>query len=72
MVQPEEMTAIEYPDLVPQCPHCDADLTEFHVRRLVPGGKSASSFRFGRRYVYACPSCNKAIGVSHRKGFWAG
>ena len=61
MAPREEVTVIEYPDLVSLCPHCDANLTEFHARRLVPGDKSTTSFRFGRRYVHACPSWSKVI-----------
>jgi uncharacterized protein with PIN domain len=62
---------IESADLVPLCPHCDAPLQEVHGRTVTARG-GATSFRFGKRYIYACPSCHKALGISHRKGFWAG
>jgi uncharacterized protein with PIN domain len=63
-------TVIDSPDLVPLCPHCDAELRE------VLGTETSSSgqwrFSWGKRTVYACPHCRRALGVSHRKGFWAG
>ena len=61
---------IESPDLVPICPYCDADLHELHGRTLAARGNI--SFGFGKRYIYSCPVCRKALGISHRKGFWAG
>lgn len=68
--QATNLTVVEDPDLVPQCPHCDTFLTSVRARQLSPTGTPAS--RFGKRYIYACPSCNKTLGVSHRKGFWMG
>ncbi len=58
------------PDLVPRCPHCDAELTEISATTTVARG--SSSFTMGKRYVYACPSCRKVLGFTQRKGFWAG
>ena len=52
------------------CPHCDAPLSRVSATLLE--ATSASVFSFGKRYVYACPACTKALGVSHRKGFWMG
>ena len=60
----------EQPALVPDCPHCDSALTTIHTRRLDALGSPTT--RFGKRYLYACPSCNKLLGISHRKGFWMG
>ncbi len=60
----------EDPDLVPLCPHCDQELREIVGR--TPKTRGAAAFMFGRRTVYACPSCRKVLGVSHRKGFWMG
>ena len=60
----------ENPNLVPLCPHCEAPLNEVDARTVSAVG--SSSFQFGKRYIYACPSCRKALGISHRKGFWAG
>ena len=57
-------------DLVPLCPHCNKELNEIAGRTLKSRGEAA--FMFGRRTVYACPSCRKILGVSHRKGFWMG
>ena len=48
----------------PSCPHCEAELRTVWVRRL--------DSEFGNRYIYFCPNCRKALGVSHRKGFWMG
>ncbi len=68
--QVADVTVVEDPDLVPQCPYCDASLTSVRARRLSSTGTPVS--RFGKRYVYACPSCNRSLGISHRKGFWMG
>lgn len=65
------MTIInEAAELVPLCPHCTAPLHEVNGRTIRATG--SAQFRFGKRYIYACPSCNKTLGISHRKGFWAG
>lgn len=63
-------TVKEAPNLVPLCPHCDARLDEVRARQVSAVG--TTSFLFGKRYIYACPSCARALGISHRKGFWAG
>lgn len=55
--------AEEY-DFQPLCPHCSQELDTVWFRRLAA--------QFGVRYIYACPSCRKVLGVSHRKGFWMG
>ena len=60
----------EDPNLVPLCPHCKAELTEVVGREMSVTG--STSFTFGKRYIYACPRCRKVIGITHRKGFWAG
>lgn len=64
------ITVSEDPDLVPRCPHCGADLTEISATSVAAHG--SATFRFGKRTVYACPSCLKVLGFSQRKGFWAG
>lgn len=48
----------------PICPHCEATLREIWYRKLTT--------TLGVRYVYLCASCRKALGFSHRKGFWMG
>ena len=64
------MTVVrESVDLVPLCPHCHSALDEVEARVVRTKGRSSPEFRFGKRYIYACP---KALGISHRKGFWAG
>jgi uncharacterized protein with PIN domain len=60
----------EEPDLVPLCPHCNRELNE--IIATSPDVKGSSTFTFGKRFVYACPSCRKALGITQRKGFWAG
>lgn len=67
---PDTVTIRENRRLVPLCPHCDRPLTTIDAREIAATGTLAS--RFGKRYIYACPACNKALGVSHRKGFWMG
>ena len=67
------MTVVrESVDLVPLCPHCHSALDEVEARVVRTKGRSSPEFRFGKRYIYACPACHKALGISHRKGFWAG
>ena len=66
----DQVTVRENRHLVPLCPHCDTALTTIEYREVAATGAPTS--RFGKRYVYACPTCNKALGVSHRKGFWMG
>lgn len=51
-------------DVNPICPHCNTELTTMLFRQL--------SGVMGKRFVYFCPTCNKVLGVSHRKGFWMG
>ena len=55
---------IENNDIAPVCPHCDAALNTIWTRTL--------GSVFGKRYIYFCSKCRKALGVSHRKGFWMG
>lgn len=67
------MTTIkESLDLVPLCPHCEAPLNTVDARPIDVGRGGGAQIRFGKRYIYACPSCGKALSISHRKGFWAG
>ncbi len=51
-------------DAQPLCPHCTQPLNEVWFREL-------RGF-LGKRYVYFCSMCRKALGVSHRKGFFMG
>jgi hypothetical protein len=64
------MLVEEDPTLVPDCQHCGAALTTIRTRQLSASGSAQA--RFGKRYAYACPGCNRLLGVSHRKGFWMG
>jgi uncharacterized protein with PIN domain len=59
-----EIQVIEDPGLVPMCPYCNAQLHTVLARELPTS--------LGKRYIYACSGCKKALGVSHRKGFWMG
>lgn len=56
--------------LSPVCPHCKAEISKVDATLLRPAGDAP--FGFGKRYLYACPSCRTVLGVSHRKGFWMG
>ena len=60
----------EDPDLVPLCPHCSEELRE--IIGTTPRAQGTASFMFGKRTVYACPSCRNVLGISARTGFWAG
>ena len=51
-------------DIEPICPFCREQLPSIGYREL--------DAMFGRRYLYFCPSCGSALGISHRKGFWMG
>lgn len=53
-----------------KCPHCEHDLDSVNADLLMTAGGGV--FSFGKRYIYSCPSCNRVLGVSHRKGFWMG
>lgn len=64
------VTISEDPELVPLCPHCNLELHE--ITAATPVARGSAAFKFGKRTVYACPSCRKALGISQRKGFWAG
>lgn len=67
------MTVVrESVDRVPLCPHCESPLEEVVWRVVRTTGRSSPEFRFGKRYIYACPACRTALGISHRKGFWVG
>ncbi len=57
-------------DLVPLCPHCNRELNE--IVATSPKASGSAAFTFGKRHVYACPSCRKFLGITQRKGFWAG
>ena len=54
----------ERPDKAPLCPHCEAEIKTLYYQVL--------SKWLGRRYIYFCGTCNKVLGVSHRKGFFMG
>ncbi len=56
--------ATERNDLQPICPYCDAKVTELAYQEV--------KTILGKRFVYFCSNCTKALGVSHRKGFWMG
>jgi hypothetical protein len=51
-----QCTAVLRNDLIPVCPHCEAELPEIHVRR--PDGP----FGMGRGFVFFCPCCRKVLG----------
>lgn len=67
---PECVRIGEDPNLVPHCPYCNDAVTNIRARRMPAAGRPL--LRFGTRYLYACPRCNKLLGISHRKGFWMG
>jgi len=56
--------AQERNDITPECPHCNRKIEKIYFREL-------TAF-LGKRYIYFCSLCKKALGVSHRKGFWMG
>ena len=57
---------------MPLCPHCEESLEEVMARPVDVGRGGGTQIRFGKRYVYACPTCRKVLSISHRNGFWAG
>lgn len=59
MIETEERN-----DVRPICPHCKAELQKVYFREM--------SVFLGKRFIYFCPNCRAALGVSHRKGFWMG
>ena len=55
---------VEKNDISPICPHCNEELKTVWCRVL--------KTTLGKRYIYFCSKCRKALGLSHRKGFWMG
>jgi uncharacterized protein with PIN domain len=49
-------TAVRREDLVPVCPHCEAELPEIYAR------KPKGPFGVGRGFVFFCPQCRKVMG----------
>ena len=49
-------TAVRREDLVPVCPHCQAELPEIHMRQM------QGPFGVGRAFVFFCPHCRKTMG----------
>jgi len=60
----QQMEIVETTTETPICPHC-----EKHIDRVL--AKKIKG-KLGVRYLYFCSHCKKALGVSHRKGFWMG
>lgn len=58
------------PALAPNCPYCETPLAGIRAKQIE--GVGPGTFRFGKRFAYACPNCNKLLGITHRKGFWMG
>jgi len=54
----------EKEDVEPLCPHCSKPLLTIWMHEL--------RSLLGKRFIYFCPECKKALGISHRKGFWMG
>ncbi len=55
---------VEKADQTPLCPHCSQPIGTLLCREIAGW--------LGRRYLYYCSNCQKALGISHRKGFWMG
>lgn len=54
---------IDRDDLVPVCPHCEAEIHEVYRRGSgVPLGQ-------GRTLVYFCPRCHKVLGFAQGRMF---
>ena len=43
-------------DYDPLCPHCEAEITEVHWRKI-------SAWTFDE-FVFICPNCKKVIGIT--------
>jgi hypothetical protein len=48
-------------DLLPKCPHCEAELTEVYAKWRGAG------FVEGRNIVYFCPHCLKVLGFGQSR-----
>ncbi len=73
MAAPKPMTPMSFVEDISMsalCPHCDAPLDTILAREVDLQGSPPA--RFGKRFAYACPSCSRLHGISHRKGFWMG
>lgn len=45
----------------PLCPHCEKPIQEVHWRRIAATNAE---------YMFACPFCQKVIGIGVRKAAW--
>lgn len=54
---PNTCEVVRRKDIVPICPHCEAELPEIYSRK--PG---RASFGMGRGFVFFCPHCRKVLG----------
>ena len=57
-------TYIPAEEVKPLCPHCGREIDGLYQQQLDES--------FGKAYLWFCTTCRKALGVSHRKGFWMG
>ena len=60
----QQVNVIENSNEMPLCPHCEKELRSVSTKRL--------QGKLGVRFIYFCSQCRKALGISHRKGFWMG
>lgn len=59
------LPVVEAPDdFAAICPHCEVELKGLVQQRM--------NAVYGTAFAWACPSCRRVIGVSHRKGFFMG
>jgi len=59
-----EIQIEDNPSVEPLCPHCEKEVRVLYLRQI--------ESMLGVRYLYYCSECRKALGISHRKGFWMG
>ena len=56
-----KLQIVEREDLLPICPHCNAQLAEVYVKT-----KGLGLFT-GKNVVYFCPHCNKVLGFGQSR-----
>ena len=57
----DSFAVVKRDDLLPICPHCEAELPEVHAR------SSGAPFVQGHNVIYFCPHCRKVLGAGQSR-----
>jgi hypothetical protein len=56
-----DLVITERDDLLPKCPHCEAELHEVYIR------KQGIGIVFARSSILFCPACRKVLGFGESR-----